>query len=60
MTAPSDAEAARPASPPIHAVTVDWDVRIPARDGTELSANIWRPAPTERRTRTVASPPSSR
>ena len=47
MTAPSEAEAARPASPPIHAVTVDWDVRIPTRDGTELSANIWRPAPTE-------------
>ncbi len=44
---PSDAEAARPASPPIHAVTVDWDVRIPTRDGTELSANIWRPVPTD-------------
>ena len=33
----------RAASPPRYATTVDWDVRITARDGTELSANIWRP-----------------
>jgi putative CocE/NonD family hydrolase len=34
---------ARPASPRRYAVAVSWDVRIPTRDGTELSANIWRP-----------------
>ena len=34
---------ARPAAEPRYDVTVDWDVRIPARDGVELSANIWRP-----------------
>ena len=34
----------RPAAPS-HEVAVDWDVRIPARDGVELSANIWRPLP---------------
>jgi putative CocE/NonD family hydrolase len=38
-----DPELGRPASPPRHAVTTDWDVRIPVRDGVELSANIWRP-----------------
>ena len=41
---PTDADprptgrARRPATPAVH-----WDVRIPARDGVELSANIWRP-----------------
>jgi putative CocE/NonD family hydrolase len=35
----------RPASEPIHAVETIWDVRIPARDGIELSANVWRPRP---------------
>jgi hypothetical protein len=35
----------RPASPARHDVTVDWDVRIAARDGVELSANLWRPLP---------------
>ncbi|HSK52139.1 MAG TPA: CocE/NonD family hydrolase [Clostridia bacterium] len=35
----------RPASPARHEVTVDWDVRIAARDGVELSANLWRPLP---------------
>lgn len=35
----------RPASEPRFAVQADWDVRIPARDGVELSANIWRPVP---------------
>ena len=35
----------RTASEPSHEVAVDWDVRIPARDGVELSANIWRPLP---------------
>ncbi len=28
-------------------MTVDWDVRVPTRDGTELSANIWHPVPTD-------------
>ena len=40
-----DPELLRAASPPRHEVTVDWDVRIAARDGVELSANIWRPLP---------------
>src|SRR5262245_29732027 len=35
----------RPAPEPRSAVRVDWDVRIPARDGVELSANLWRPVP---------------
>lgn len=35
----------RPASPPSHDWIIDWDVRIPARDGVTLSANIWRPVP---------------
>ena len=43
---PIDPDLARTASPPRHDITVDWDVRIPARDGIELSANIWRPLPT--------------
>jgi hypothetical protein len=34
---------ARPAPDPRFDVHVDWDARIRARDGTELSANIWRP-----------------
>jgi uncharacterized protein len=40
-----DPERLRPASPPRHDVATDWDVRIPMRDGVELSANIWRPVP---------------
>jgi putative CocE/NonD family hydrolase len=40
-----DPELARPASPPRHDVTTEWDVRIRVRDGIELSANIWRPIP---------------
>jgi uncharacterized protein len=35
----------RTAPEPRFAVRVDWDVRIPARDGVELSANLWRPVP---------------
>src|SRR5262245_14588420 len=34
----------RPASPPTRTPAIHWDVRIPTRDGIELSANIWRPA----------------
>ncbi len=33
----------RPASPPAHAVETVWGVRIPARDGIDLSANLWLP-----------------
>jgi putative CocE/NonD family hydrolase len=36
---------ARPASPPDFLVEVQRDVRIPARDGLELSANLWLPVP---------------
>jgi putative CocE/NonD family hydrolase len=41
MTVPD----ARPASGPRHDVAVHWDIRIPARDGVELSANLWLPIP---------------
>jgi len=34
----------RPASQPVRAVRAERDVRIRARDGTELSANLWLPA----------------
>jgi putative CocE/NonD family hydrolase len=34
----------RPASQPVHEVEVRRDVRIPVRDGLELSANLWLPA----------------
>ena len=30
-------------SVPIHDVEVRWDVRVPVRDGLELSANLWLP-----------------
>ena len=33
----------RPASDPVHGVRSERDVRIPVRDGTELSANLWLP-----------------
>ncbi|MCU0482706.1 MAG: CocE/NonD family hydrolase [Chloroflexi bacterium] len=33
------------ASPPVHAIEVRWDVRIPVRDGLQLSANLWLPSP---------------
>jgi putative CocE/NonD family hydrolase len=42
---PSDAERARPASQPLHAVAALRDVRIPVSDGLELSANLWLPEP---------------
>ena len=38
-------EEASPASQPVHDVEVRWDVRIPVRDGLELSANLWLPRP---------------
>ena len=39
----STASGSRPASEPSHAVEVRRDVRIPVRDGLELSANLWLP-----------------
>jgi putative CocE/NonD family hydrolase len=35
----------RPAGEPRYEVRLDLDVRILARDGVELSANVWRPVP---------------
>lgn len=35
-----------PASEPRHAHEVRWDVRVPVRDGLELSANLWLPLPS--------------
>jgi len=35
----------RRASEPRHGVETVWDARIPARDGVELSANLWLPRP---------------
>ena len=40
-----DPESARPASRPVHAVRAARDIRIPVRDGLELSANLWLPEP---------------
>ena len=37
------AEILRPASQPRYGHEVRWDVRIPVRDGLELSANLWLP-----------------
>ena len=34
------------ASQPRHEVETRWDVRIPVRDGLELSANLWLPRPS--------------
>jgi len=46
MSAPSiDPEITRPASQPRHEVGALFDVRIPAGDGLELSANLWLPRP---------------
>ncbi len=43
-------------SGPNHDVEVRWDVRVPVRDGLELSANLWLPVPGGGRTRTRDSP----
>ncbi len=40
-----DAPPDRPASEPRHGVETVWDARITARDGVELSANLWLPRP---------------
>ncbi len=37
-------EILRPASQPRYEHEVHWDVRIPVRDGLELSANLWLPS----------------
>jgi putative CocE/NonD family hydrolase len=42
----SNPEFSRPASQPSHAVHALLDVRIPADDGIELSANLWLPQPS--------------
>ncbi len=39
----------RPASGPRYDVEARWDVRIPVRDGLELSSNIWLPVPDPER-----------
>ena len=39
----TDLAALRPASPPRHDVETRWDVRVRARDGVDLSANLWLP-----------------
>ena len=41
----------RPAPEPRFDVEVDWDARIVVRDGTALSANIWRPVARDDGTR---------
>ena len=43
--ASADQTHGRPASEPRHEVETVWDARIPARDGVELSANLWLPRP---------------
>jgi putative CocE/NonD family hydrolase len=44
---PASSTADRPASEPRHATRVRYDVRIPTRDGLELSANLWLPVATD-------------
>ena len=44
---PTSDDRADQTSQPDHAWSVDWDVRIPVRDGLELSANVWRPVPRQ-------------
>ncbi|MCJ7709553.1 MAG: CocE/NonD family hydrolase, partial [Chloroflexi bacterium] len=39
------AEILRPASQPRYDHDVRWDVRVPVRDGLELSTNLWLPRP---------------
>lgn len=46
MPTTPDTVGARPASQPGHEVEVRWDVRVPVRDGLELSANLWLPRRT--------------
>jgi putative CocE/NonD family hydrolase len=46
VTAPDEIHG-RAASEPRHEVETVWDARIPARDGVELSANLWLPRATE-------------
>ena len=46
MTTPAPATET---DPPTHDHEVHWDVRIPARDGVELAANLWLPRPRDGR-----------
>ena len=46
MTAPDETHGRR-ASEPRHEVETVWDARIVARDGVELSANLWLPRPVD-------------
>ena len=39
------------------AVTTDWNVMVPMRDGTRLAADVWRGAPGERRTTVLSRTP---
>jgi putative CocE/NonD family hydrolase len=39
-------DASTAASEPRHQHEVRWDVRVPVRDGLELSANLWLPLPS--------------
>jgi putative CocE/NonD family hydrolase len=45
MSDQDPAQILRPASQPRHGHEVRWDVRVPVRDGLELSANLWLPRP---------------
>jgi putative CocE/NonD family hydrolase len=45
MSDQDPAQVLRPASQAHHGHEVRWDVRIPVRDGLELSANLWLPLP---------------
>ena len=46
------------ASGPRHGSEVRWDVRIPVRDGLELSANLWLPVPAPGAARDTGAGPS--
>ena len=45
MSDQDPAQILRPASQPRYGHEVRWDVRVPVRDGLELSANLWLPRP---------------
>ena len=59
MTEPDETHG-RGASEPRYEVETVWDARIPARDGVELSANLWLPRPRAVPEPTSASRRSSR
>jgi uncharacterized protein len=45
MVRPMNVATMRPASEPVHDVQTHLGVRIPVRDGLQLSANLWLPRP---------------